>query len=239
MGNTGIGFKDIYSAFSNQAGLAYLPAFSAAIAAEQRFLVSDIQSFSAAAALPTSSGTFGLTLNYYGFEDFNEQRVGLAYARKLFDKLSIGAQFLYLGTRIPEYGNKASFTFEAGLLMEIIKGLSLGVHVYSPARISLLEDENLPTRLGLGLVYQPSSKVLINVEVEKDIDYKIRLKSGVEYQIVDPLYLRVGVATEPTLVSFGLGVQLKNSVYIDFASSYHQVLGFTPAVGISYRGKSK
>lgn len=236
LGQTGLTFTDIYSLFSNQAGLAFLESFSGAVQAERRFMLSEIQSLSAGAALPSSSGTFGLSLNYYGFEDFNEQRIGLAYSRKLYDKMGIGAQFLYLNTRIPEYGNTANFTFEVGLLMEIVPQLWAGFHVFSPIRVETIANEYLPTIFGVGLTYKPSEKVNINAEVQKDIEFKLRTKVGIEYQAAEPFFLRIGMGTEPTLVSFGVGYQIQNNIAIDLASSYHQVLGFTPAVGVAYGG---
>lgn len=239
MGQTGLTFTDIYSLFSNQAGLAYLESFSGAVQAERRFMLSEIQSLSAGAALPTGSGTFGLSLNYFGFEDFNEQRVGLAYSRKLFSKMSIGAQFLFLNTRIPEYGNAADFTFEVGLLMEILPQLWAGAHIFSPVRVETVDGENLPTLLSLGLTYKPSQKVNINAEVQKDIEFKLRVKAGIEYQAAKPFFLRVGVGTEPTLVSFGVGYRIQDNLTIDLASSYHQILGFTPSIGVAYGGSDK
>lgn len=232
MGYTGTTFTDINSLFSNQAGLAKLEKVTAIAFAEQRFLLNELQGLSTGIALPTNSGTFGLSLNYFGFEDYNEQRAGLAYARQLVDKLSIGAQLLVLNTQIAEYGNKANVTFELGLLAEILPQLNLGLHLYSPARIELTTDEYLPSVFKLGLSYLPSDKLLILAELEKDIDYDLRTKLGLEYNILDQLSMRLGLATQPINLSFGLGYQLKNGLTLDIASSYHEILGFTPSAGI-------
>ena len=234
MGQTGATFTDINSIFANQAGLAHLESMAITAYGEQRFLVSEIRSIGLGAALPTASGTFGLTLHYFGFDQYNEQRIGLAYGRKLLEKLSIGAQFLMLNTRIPEYGNKAVFTFEVGALAELLPQLNLGFHLFSPARIQVTNEDNLPTVLKLGLSYLPSDKLTLLAELEKDIDYAARAKFGVEYQIAEPLFLRLGAATQPTSMSFGLGYALPNGLRLDIASSYHQVLGFTPAAGIIF-----
>lgn len=234
MGSTGLTYTGINSIFSNQAGLAYLEGLAFTAYGEQRFLVSEIRSVAAGAALPTASGTFGLSLHYFGFEGYNEQRIGLAYARQLLEKLSIGAQFLMLNTRIPEYGNKANFTFEVGAQAELLPQLNLGVHLFSPARVKVTEEDFLSAVLRLGLSYLPSDKLSLLAEVEKDIDYPARARFGIEYQAIEPLFLRLGVATEPTQLSFGLGYALPGGLKLDIASSYHQVLGFTPAAGITF-----
>ena len=239
MGNTGVTFTDINSSFTNQAGLAYLENFSATVNGERRFLLSEIQSFSMGMALPTTSGTFGLTANYYGFEVYNEQKIGVSYSRKLFEQFAIGAQFDLLNTQIEGYENKAVITFEAGFLAELSEELTIGGHVYSPARLKLTIDENIPTIFSLGVAYNPSSKVFVTVEAEKDIEYPTRVKAGVEYWIISPLAVRVGVASNPSIASFGLGFEFANGLSIDIGSYYHQLLGITPAFGISYRASKK
>ena len=239
MGMTGVTFTDINSSFSNQAGLAYLETFTATLNGERRYLLSEIQSFSMGLALPTTSGTFGLTANYYGFEVYNEQKIGVSYSRKLFDQLAIGAQFDLLNTQIQDYENKAVVTFEAGFLAELSDELTIGGHVFSPARLKLTEEENLPTILTIGVAYCPSPKVFVTVEAEKDIEFPTRVKAGVEYWLISPLAVRVGVASNPSIVSFGIALEFDNGLSIDIGSYYHQVLGVTPAFGISYRSSKK
>lgn len=237
MGGTGLCFRDVHAALTNPAGLAGAPSASALATAEQRFLISDIRSVAAVGALPAGDGAFGLTLHYYGFEDYNEQRAGLAYARKLFDQLSLGAQFLVLNTRIPEYGNKALFTFEMGFVSRITPELNLGAKIHNPVHLEIAEGDRLPTVLSVGLSYQPSSGIAVNAEVEKDIEFPLRARFGLEYRVAEPLFLRVGCGTNPTLASFGAGFALENGLAIDVASSYHQVLGFTPGVNIVFQKK--
>ena len=187
MGGANVTFTDVSSALTNQAGLAGLTEFSAMVAAEQRFLITEIRSFSAAAAYPTRSGTFGVTLNYFGFEGYNEQRIGLAYGRKLFDQLYFGGQVLALTTRIPEYGSQTNLTFEAGLISPISERLMIGVHVFSPVRVRLLEDEYLPTILKIGMMYQPSQKLRISGAVEKDIVHVVVRRNEAEAAFLQAL----------------------------------------------------
>ncbi|MFN7119630.1 MAG: hypothetical protein ACK4TA_22730 [Saprospiraceae bacterium] len=239
MANASVTLTDIHSIFSNQAGLAHLSQFTTTAFAEQRFLVKELQTVSAAAALPTPSGTFGVTVHHFGFEGFNEQKFGVAYARRLLDGLSIGAQFLLLNTSIPEYGNKMNVTFELGMLTQLLPQLQLGAHVYSPVQIELANGENLPTIFKIGLAYLPSEKLTCNLEVEKDIAFPARTKFGIEYQVVEQVQLRTGIATNPTTLAFGAGYRLNNGLALDVASSYHQLLGFTPTVGFLYVFKKK
>ncbi len=234
MGNSGVIFKDVYSLFSNQAGLAYLEEVYVVAFGERRFGTSGINGAAAGIAYPIANGTFGLQLQYFGIDLYNEQRVGLAYARKLMDNLSLGIQFDYLNTKITDYGNKGLLTFEIGMLAQVSKQLSLGLHLYSPMRVEIIDGENLPTLLKLGMGYQASKKVLVTIEAEKDIDFDLIIKGGVEYYLHPAVAIRIGAANNPTLVSFGTGFRLKDGISIDLASSYHQTLGFSPGFSMRY-----
>ncbi len=234
MGAASVVFDDIHSLWSNQAGIAHLEESAVSAYAEQHYLLSNLQTLGLGAVYPTRSGNFGITLNYLGFEQYQEQKIGLAYGRKLFDRFSIGAQFLMLNTNVQEYGSKSIFTFEFGLLAELLPRVNIGAHAFSPARINILEEDNVPTIFSMGLAYLPSPSVAINLEVEKDIEYPARFKAGIEYQIIDPLFLRTGLGTNPTTLHFGVGYRIQNNIDVDLATSYHQILGVSPAFGLSY-----
>ncbi len=237
MGNAALTFTDINAAYVNQAGLAFLEELSFGVYGERRFLAEGLNSFLFAAAYPNEKiGTFGLTVNYFGYNNYNEQKIGLAYARKLAQNISLGVQLDYLGTRIPQYGAASTFTFEIGLLAKLNEQFSIAAHTYNPIHAQVAGLDRLPSLVNIGLAYQPSEKVLLIAELEKDIyDFPLMGKFGVEYRPIHALSVRVGVqaAAEATQMSFGLGLYLQ-SLCIDIATSYHQVLGFTPSFGLSY-----
>ncbi len=237
MGNASLTFTDINSIFTNQAGLGYLEHLSFTVYGERRFLVADgLNSFLFGAAYPHKTiGTIGLSVNYFGYGPYNEQKIGLSYARKLFKKMSIGAQFNYLGTRFGDgyYGAAHSFTFEIGILAKVTKHFHLAAHAFSPARIELPNGDALPSIFKLGVAYIPSDKVRITGEMEKDLENPFNGRFGVEYHPISILYIRAGVATTPLVASFGLGLNMKG-LKIDMAASYHTVLGVSPSLSVSY-----
>ncbi|WBM73695.1 hypothetical protein [Saprospira grandis] len=239
LGNASVAFTDINAAYSNQAGLAFLEELSFSAYGERRFLAEGLNSFLFAAAYPleNNQGTFGLTLNYFGFSAYNEQKIGLAYARKLSERFALGVQLDYLGIRIPTYGSANSFTFELGLTAKISEELTLAAHVYNPVHAKLGQlDERLPALFNLGLAYHPSEKVGIYAALEKDIyNQPFGAKAGIEYQAHKIFKLRAGMQlSDLSQLSFGLGLDL-DELQIDLATAYHQVLGFTPSFALSYR----
>lgn len=232
LGGSGLTFEDVHAAWSNPAGLGQLTQSGFALYGEQRFQLAEIRQFGAVGAIQTGSGAFALNLGYYGFSEYNEQRLGLAYGRSLSSNFRIGLQVFALNTRIPEYGNKTNLSFELGLQGNISRQLSLGARIHSPVRMELVENEYLAAALAFGIGYRPSQKVFLTTEIEKDLEFPARVRAGIEYFLIDALVLRFGLSTAPSSLSFGVGYSLNENWRLDLAAAYHEFLGFTPGFSV-------
>ena len=229
---------NIDAMYGNQAGLAFLEEAALSLNAIRRFGLSELGSYSLVAAVPLDVGSFGIGLDYFGFEGYNERKISLAYSRKLFDNLSLGAQFNFFQLAIPEYGNQNALSFEIGLISKILENVYLGAHLINPVRADKVSGvEEFPLIFNLGLLYQPSKKIQLRLEFEKDLDKEENIKIGLDYELAKILYLRLGAGTGPSNFSFGLGIDILEQLRFDFGSSYHNVLGFSPAGGFVYQFK--
>lgn len=236
MGNASVSLGDVWSAHHNQAGLGFVRDISAGAYYENRFLLKEISVKGGVVALPIKAGTFGLTISNFGYSLYNENKYSLSFAKTFGDKLSFGLAMDYLTTKIAEgYGSRGVLAGEFGIQAKPLKGLTIGAHVFNPTRAKIADynDERLPTIIRFGGDYNFSDKVTVAVETEKDIFQKAIFKAGIEYKPVKELYLRVGVGTNPTLTSFGFGINLKN-FKIDVSGNYHQTLGISPQLGLTY-----
>lgn len=238
MGNAGSTINDLWAAFHNQAGIAYLTQVNTGAYNEIRYGLADLSLNAFAVAVPVKKiGTFSLSATYFGFKLYNEQKIGLAYARKFGEKVAAAVQLDYLATNIRDeyYGNKSALAVEAGIRAEIVTGLTLAFHVFNPTRAKLADynNEKVPTAAKLGLSYRFNDKVLVALESEKVSALKNIFKAGAEYQIANPLYLRAGISTNEVTGHFGFGLNLKQ-LKIDFAATFHQTLGFTPHTNLTW-----
>ena len=236
LAHASVTLSDVWSVHNNQAGLAFLERPTIGVYSESRFLVPGLGLAGFAGALPVGNGAFGFTASTFGFSAYNESKLGLSYARKFGENLSIGIQLDYLRTVIGEgYGTADMLSAEIGILAKITDKITLGAHVFNPnrARVADFDEERTPAILRLGFQYDFSEQVLIVLEAQKDIDHPAVFKVGLEYHISDPLYLRAGVSTDPFLNTFGFGLELKN-FNLNFGAGYHSVLGFSPQVGLNY-----
>jgi len=238
--NASVTYSDVWSSFHNQAGLGMLKDISAGVYIENRFLISDLSIKGFAVAVPTDKlGTFALNYTMYGGSLYNEKKAGIGYGKKLGEKFSAGIQLDYISTYIAEdYGSRSAFAVELGLLAEPIKNLKLGAHIFNPNRAKAAEyaDERIPIILKFGASYQFSEKILFSAEEEKDVDQDGVFKAGLEYHVMEVLFLRAGIASNPTLSTFGFGLKF-NQFTVDMASSWYQDLGFSPQFSLAYSFK--
>ena len=222
---------DVFSFHANQAALAKVKTTSAGIYGEKRFLLNELSLYNAAITVPTSSGNFGLDARYYGFADYNESQVGLAYARSLGSKADIGVQFNYYNVRIAGYGNAAAINFEIGSIFHLTDNLNAGVHVYNPVggHLGKNGEEKLASVYSVGAGYDGSGKFCIDIEIEKEEDKPVNVNAGLQYRFLPQLLARFGISTGTSLLYFGVGFGFK-SMRIDIATSYHPQLGITPGL---------
>jgi hypothetical protein len=242
LGNASVTLADFWSLHNNQAGLALYNQMAVGIYGENRFLIKELTQGAFGFVLPVKkAGVFAINYNYYGFKLYNESKLGLAYALMLGDRISAGVQLDYIRIAQAEnYGNANIFTFEFGLRARIIKELVFGVHIYNPVnvKVSKYGTDRVPVIIKAGLSYSFSDKAVVAVETEKDINQKAQFKVGVEYHLVKPVYLRLGLGTNPFNNSFGIGLEFGN-FQADISASRHQVLGFSPQVSMMYTFKKK
>lgn len=226
--------------FSNQAGLAKIQSTSVMLSAVQPYSIEQVSDVSLALVVPFKSlGAFGIGISSYRFSAFTEQMIGLAYARSLGRNVHIGTKFNLINVGIEGFGNSFNTSVEIGIQTQILEDLSFSAHVLSPISTNLIDDQMLPTRLSIGLAYRPSDRLIVSLEGSKYIDGLFSVALGVDYQIIDLLSLRLGVATNPGLFSAGIALHLAERYNIELGFSIHEILGMTPGITLSYVGMSE
>jgi hypothetical protein len=249
MANTGVTLHDFWAISHNQAGLAQMEHMAGGFYFENRFQAREMSMGAAAVVMPVNAGVFGLSMTYYGFSLYNEGKVGLAYARQLSDKLSVGLQFNYLFLSIGEgYGSRSNYSIEMGVIYELLPALHIGTHIYNLSRSRIasvddLYDEYVPTIIRFGLSYAFSEQVMLLVETEKDIERDPEFRAGLEYRLSEHIYARGGIGTSrqsngtnAMVNAFGFGLET-GALRIDLSASYHYVLGYSPQAGLTYTFK--
>lgn len=230
--------NDPVSFTGNQAALAQSKNAGIGVYGERRFMLNETSVYTLAASLPTRLGNFGVQLNYAGFKNFNENKFGLAYARKLGKLIDVGVQFNYYGYRIPSYGNASAINFEIGAMLHLTDKLNAGIHVYNPVGGKLADEEKIASAYKVGLGYDASERFFISSEVIKEEDKAVNVIAGLQYRFAKQFFAKAGFISESTTAYAGAGLAWKN-LRLDISSSYHPQLGFSPGILLIMNFKSR
>lgn len=237
LANASAGLVGCWSAFGNQAGLADLTNIEIAVAFQNRFLVPELSDRIGLIAFPVQSNVIAFSFYQFGEVPFRQEKFGLSYARHISPKIRFGLQFNYYRVYLPEANRSAgSAGLEIGLQYLASSKFNLGLHVVNPYQISVKTYSgkyNYPSHINLGYQYYLSDVCLWLLEIENDFDRYFRIKTGLEYCILEKLFLRIGVATNPYLLSSGIGFRLRR-LNVDLGNSFHANLGNSPSISLSY-----
>lgn len=234
-------FVDVFSGASNQAALAQLKSAGLGAYSERRFLLQELNQYTAIVALPTKSGTFAIQGDYFGFSSYNESQLGLAYGRKVSNQVDIGVKINYSSVQIAGYGNAGAINFEAGSILHLSEKVHAGIHVYNPVggNFNKNTNEKLASAYKFGLGYEPSNKFFVSTEIVKQENLPVNVNVGMQYNIQSSILVRAGISTNTNNSFAGIGFKL-GMLRLDVNAAVHPQLGVTPGVLLLYQfGKEK
>ncbi len=223
--------QNAFSFTGNQAALATMQQACVGVYGERRFMLADVGAYSLAAAFPTSLGNFGLQANHAGFKNFNESKIGLAYARNLGSRAAAGVQFNYYNYRIPSYTGVSAVIAEAGVVFHLSNNLHAGIHCYNPASFSFIKgsNEKLTAAYSFGMGYDASENFFAAAGIIKETNMPVNVQAGFGYEFAKQFFAAAGFNSATSSVYAGAGLCWKN-LRLDITGSYHPLLGLSPGV---------
>jgi hypothetical protein len=235
-GTYSLHFTDIFSFTSNPSALAnlYIDAISAGISTERKFMLQELSTYRCVVAMPVKTGAMAITLVRSGSGDFNESQAGWAYAKKL-GKIDVGIQFNYTMLHITGSGNDAAISIEAGTSWHITDKLHAGFHIVNPrgGQFSKNRQEKLATVVAMGMDYEVSEQLLVEMEIIKEEAKQVNIRASLEYLPAKSFIAMMGVHTATASPFFGAGWSKKN-FRTDISVNYHFQLGVTPGIRIIF-----
>jgi len=238
MGGCSAASCGLWALQNNPAGMANLDQFSLGLYYENRWMLPETAYKCGALALPVKFGCLGLSFNQFGSSKYNENKIGLAYAKDFGPYLKIGLQLDYLSIHIGnDYGRHSAVTFELGMQSQVTSKLRLGTYIFNPVSFKIeqsLYQNRLPIVFRFGAAYQFTKEFVGQCDIEKNTEREgVSLRGGLEYEAVKNLFLRAGAQTNPGILTFGVGYGIR-FVRIDVAGQLHQELGPSVQVGMIF-----
>lgn len=239
LANASVGISDVWSVNNNIAGIAAIRNMEVGAYAENRFGLKAFTTVALQGVLPVGeSGAVGAELYRFGDKYYNEQRLGVGYAHKL-GQVSLGIKADLLQVHAEDLGSKRVVILSFGGQSEIVPDLTVAAHIQNLNQAKLADspegdDERVPTVMTAGISYRPGSKIMLNLETEKNIDLPADFKAGIEYLAIEKLSLRTGFSTLSQTATFGAGFKAR-AFQVDYALGTTSRLGISNHVSVSYK----
>ncbi len=232
----------------NPAAWATLERNTADVFASQAFGISELRVVALAVAAPTQYATFAANARTYGFANYRETRIGLGAARGLplsaSRRIHVGVSAHLHSIAIDGFGSTTTISASLGAQVDVLPNLRAGLHARNISRIGRSEEADLVSplssapALAAGLAYRASDRAIVVLDAEKDLDFPVAIRAGIEVWAIDILALRGGFTTglssdggAPARLSGGIGVR-SGMIRADITAEYHETLGLTPSVSI-------
>lgn len=173
-------------------------------------------------------------LGYFqnGISEFKTSNLFLGYSRQLFKNLSIGARGNYHQLSIQEYGKSKVLSVDLGLFSKVSKALSISAYYDAIVSSKFNETFKKDNRIVVAFIYNPSIKVKLITEFEKNEQSDLSPKLGVSYSPNAKIQFNCGVDLGREMVGFGFRYSL-NSIHLAAAQTIHTQLGNIFALSIN------
>ena len=226
--------RDMWCFHHNQAGLANVENHGLGLYHRAGYL-KEMDHQSLFFLFPVASGGMAASCSCYGYEHYQQIKVGFAYGRWLGKNFSAVIQLDYFRTRISGCpGRVDALSFEAGVQFRVNAQWLVAAHFFNPLTWEVTgNDHFLPSIFRVGAGWQPAGPWLMLVEVEKELERPAVPKLALEHELAPGLFLRTGISWNPVLQCFGLGYCWKG-FQLDLAFCVHPYLGSEPNFSLSY-----
>jgi hypothetical protein len=218
----------------NPAGLTQIrsPMF-ASFYVPQQFGVPELKTIAASAAIPLNSATVGAFIEQFGFELYRTTSIGLGCGFNPLDRISVGAAIDVEEVAIARYGVSHNITIDLGFLGKPANNLAIGFCLKNVTAATIgANRERLPQYVLMGACYSPFTGFCMVTELEKDVQFPLVVKVGIEQDFFEFVSLRCGVANNPDKFSAGLAVRY-DSFEFGYAGYSHSDLGWTHQIELA------
>ena len=232
-----VNLQDEWSLFQNPAGTAFLKNFSAGVSYKNNYLTKELSHQSFVANLPTKNrGVSSVGYSQFGYELYRQQDLLAGWSRLFSDKVSAGLAIHYARIHLgEELGNSTLLKCRIGVQIKLTSSMQLGVVIDNPLRPknNRIGEGRSAAGFYAGMKYQFSQKLASYLQAEQISEQAPSFRLALEYCPIEHFFLRGGLASKPLSESFGFGFVWRQ-IKVDISSAYHQHLGFSPALSMTY-----
>jgi hypothetical protein len=230
-------FTDAFSFMSNPACLGTSNDFYGGLLVENKWMLKELDNYTLAASGILPKGGLGISFQYSGDADYNEQSLELAYGKNL-GKMEIGIRFDYLWDKAAGYPGVGFGSSSIGMRFHVSEKLITGWEVGLPVfgRAGETNTERGPRFFRMGFGYEWDSNLFIAIQIEKVSGLPMNVVCSIEYRYNEQFFFSFGINSNTGTPFFKTGWK-KNHLCIQLYTMYEPVLGFSPGLILLWNGK--
>jgi hypothetical protein len=236
LGSQSVTLSNGFSAMGNPATISQAHKMEVSMSIINRFMLTDLQLMGCGFSYRfTKSDALGIVVQYDGTMNLNQKNMALGYSKKINERFSAGLTLIYLNTFERTIGSRNNVLAKAGASIQPIRDLRVGVSVYNPfaARLTKLTTERIPTIISSGICYTVSKQLKVYSEYKLGFNTLRNLKIGLCYSPKPAIEFFAGIQNTSMPLACGFSLHAK-TINVNIAMQYHQVLGYSPAVGFEF-----
>lgn len=239
MAHTVVAQSDRFSVFNNIAGIAASQEISLFSSYHSHFAFQGLGTSTFGAILPfNTSLSGGLSLMHFGDKFLNQTTAGAGIAHRI-DRFKLGLKLNYQqlsATSTTLSFSRKTVVLEFGGIWSMTRTLDFGAHLYNATQSkwrSGSNRENVPTLMKAGITYRPVHTLQLATEVFSESDHPTSFRCGLQYEPIERVFVRTGIATSSRTHHFGIGF-VGGSFVVDYAYDNHSRLGSSHHLSIAY-----
>lgn len=231
--------SDGWSIFNNPGAVGSLTETTLAASYQNRYYLQELQVVGGGFTYHHKLLNAGLKYFKFGNNLYSQQTSGIILSNRI-QMVSLGIGLNIIQTAMEGFQTTHAVALELGGVAEINQRLQFGAHIFN-----LKHTEHYPTTMKLGMAINPIDPLKINIEVEKQLQVRERVKTGIEYTPIKWLDLRTGIIIQPNShtthqisSTYGLGFN-SPVLLVDYAFSSVSQLGAIHELSLTYKLKKR
>jgi hypothetical protein len=234
MGNATSSFSDSWGVFNNIASIAEIETSLISSTHELRPTLPGANRVGVLGVTKIKTGSLGFGASKFGDQLYSEQNITAGFSNKL-GIAALGARVNYVQYRAEGFNSRNVVMIDVGGIAQLTPQIAIGAFItnLNQAKISQETDEIFPSKMIVGIGFQPSTNFRMSTELEKDLEYNATFKAGLEYLALKKIAFRSGFNLKPNAAFFGLGFRT-NKFQIDYALQYNVIIAAMHEATVTY-----
>lgn len=225
--------QDIWTVQNNPSLLGTLKHRSFGIASNYLVEFPEIQSFSAISSWPTYLLNFAVYYSNYGNKLVQEHHLGVTLARQFGELFTFGLNLdHYTNEFSREVQNSYFFSFQISGTLLLPSEYKLAVHALNPLA-NEVDSQSVPSTYRIGVSKQYYGSLHLSLEIGQYNAQHTALRFGMDYEVLEHFFLRLGTVANQQILSTGLGYKWQQ-LQIDCGYQHRFQIGSIASLSGSY-----